>query len=73
MLRVTRTQVAEEGLERPSKTPGKTGDSQTGDAESDVNGAILRRIAAELRGRFSADQCRRLAALLTAEQAEGGA
>jgi len=31
--------VAEEGLERPAETPGNSGNSKTGDAESDVNAA----------------------------------
>ena len=37
-------QVAEEGLERPLSIPTKTDNSKTGDAESDVNPAILRRL-----------------------------
>ena len=31
--------VAEEGLERPAETPGNSGNSKTGDAESDANAA----------------------------------
>ena len=37
---------------------------------SDAN---LQQTAAELRRQFSADECRRLASLLTANQTEGGA
>jgi len=65
--------VAEEGLERGSKNAGKTGVSQAGDVESDANDAELRRLAAELRRRLSAHDCRRLAAMLTDEQAEADA
>jgi hypothetical protein len=62
----TNDHVAEAGIERTAKTSGKTHDCDLGDVKSDVIGADLRSIAAELRKRLSADELRRLVELLGA-------
>jgi hypothetical protein len=66
-------QVAEEGLELPPKTPGKSGNSETGDVESSAIPARLRHLADRLRMRLSTNECHRLAALLTTKNVEENA
>ena len=53
--------VAEAGLERPLSIPTKTDNSKTGDAESDVNPAILRRLARAIDSLLTPAECRQLA------------
>ncbi|MFQ5734711.1 MAG: hypothetical protein ACE5KM_22485 [Planctomycetaceae bacterium] len=64
--------MGDEGLERTCKAAGKTAVSKTGDVESDVNDAELRRIAAELRRRLTAAECVRLAEFLTVDARREG-
>jgi len=63
--------VAEEGFEQGAETTGETALSETGGAKSDAIGADLTRLSAELKSWLSADQCRRLAKLLTCNQESG--
>jgi hypothetical protein len=72
-IRNSLQQVAGAGLERPANSTANSAVSEEGRAKSDVNDAELRRIAGEILRRLSADQCRRLAALLTADDADVGA
>jgi len=58
-------QVAEAGLETTPKTPGKTGFSETGGAESGAFTPVLHEIAADLRKQLTFEECVRLASLLT--------
>jgi len=63
------------GLEPTTFSPGKTGFLETGAAESgavDARAVQIQSLADDLRSRFSADECRQLAALLTAESKPKG-
>ena len=55
------SQVAEEGLERSPSIPNKTDNSKTGDAESDVNPAILRRLGRAIGAYLSTAECQQFA------------
>lgn len=57
-------QVAEAGLELPTKVTGKPQEFKQGGAKSDVNLTALRRIAADLRRQLSGTDRRRLAEML---------
>jgi len=63
--------VGDTGLEQPTKFSGETALSEIGGAKSDVNSADLPFLAADLRNRLSAKECRRLAKLLTCTQESG--
>jgi len=63
-------QVAEEGLERPLSIPTKTDNSKTGDAESDVNPAILWRLAQAIASLLTPAECQQLTECLQSSATE---
>ncbi len=64
------SQVAEEGLERSPSIPNKTDNSKTGDAESDVNPAILRRLGRAIGACVTPAECQQLKECLQSSTAE---